>query len=452
MKLSALLLRVSRVIAVAGLIGSVVGLPAHAQLSFTGEPRTQNFDGLSNTGINNAWVQSITLPGWYLRNTNGNANVASYFADDGSTATGRIYSYGTTNSNERALGSVSSSTSGGQYYFLRLINQTGQTVTNFKITYTGEQWRRASTNTQELAAAYRIFPSTPSLTTNSTYTGSYTQVANLNFTSPNIIGGASSLDGNAAANKRVKAATVTTNWLVNQELWIRWHDTDDASFDHGLAIDDVSFAVFPSITALSSTTITAGSVNQSLTIAGTNFFPNISTVLWNGMEIIPSFVTSTTITFSIPNSYITRPGYAKISVSNTSAAVSEAIPIAIVEIPANTIPVLTVGVTSTQIVGSTITMNFFIVNRSAEQATNVTITPFLTSLNGAVSSAANPTITFSSDTIAGNTSRTGTIIFNYSPDPTAGNYIFRLRGTFTYNGVAIPSGFGTAQRVRVLAP
>jgi hypothetical protein len=443
MKLSTLSHLINKTLMVTVLFGSVM-LPVHAQLSFLGIPRSQDFNELITTG-SASWTQNITLPGWYLRNNNGNGNVTTYFADEGATATGRIYSYGTGTSTERALGSVSSSSS-DQYYYLRLTNQSGQTITNFTLKYTGEQWRRAANaSAQRLDFSYRLFSSAPSLVESATYTASYTDFDDLDFSSPVTGTVAATLDGNAAANRSVKMATVTINWLPNAELWLRWYDDDNTGTDHGLAIDDVSFAVYPTVTSLSSTTIAAGSTNQNLTITGTHFFSDASTVLWNGSTIAPTSVTPTQITFAIPNSYLSKPGYAKISVSNTGSVVSETAVLVITETPADNTPNLTVGISSVGKSGNTVTVDFFIANRSTGTATSVTILAADVSLAGKM---ADDPVTINATTVAPNGYIKGTATFTYSPSaPGTGTYLFRLKGKFNYSSTT--GSFATAQRISV---
>src|ERR1043165_4451688 len=109
---------------------------------------TQNFDGLDTiTSTANA---SSKLPvGWSVFEFAGNSSAGSrvdqkYLANNGSSSTGDTYSYGTTGSLERALGSVVSSSISTQYG-ARFVNNTGGTITSFTIRYRGEQWRMGAT-------------------------------------------------------------------------------------------------------------------------------------------------------------------------------------------------------------------------------------------------------------------------------------------------------------------
>src|SRR5690606_37741953 len=82
---------------------------------------TQDFNSLAITGTTN----SLSIPGWQLDETGGGARDNElYAADNGNSNTGDTYSYGSTGSNDRALGSLLSGSLVSKFgaYF---INQTG---------------------------------------------------------------------------------------------------------------------------------------------------------------------------------------------------------------------------------------------------------------------------------------------------------------------------------------
>ena len=207
---------------------------AQAPLGTIGVPYTQNFNSLANSGTSNPWTNNTTLSGWYAAQQNG--SLSTYRADNGSSNTGALYSYGSTGETERALGSVSSSTPGTIYYGVRLENNTGVAITSLDIAYTGEQWRNGgNTAQQKLAFAYQVGDNLTSLTT-----GNWTAVSTLDFTGPITGSTASALDGNAAANRVAISGTINVLIMPGQEIMLRWMDINDAGNDHGLAIDDLS--------------------------------------------------------------------------------------------------------------------------------------------------------------------------------------------------------------------
>jgi hypothetical protein len=134
---------------------SAYGKPEGAQSLST--PYTQNFDTLASIGATNTWTNDSTLPGWYA--AQGSGSLTTYRANNGSSTTGALYSYGSTGSTDRALGSLSSVTPLTLYYGVRMVNDTGLAIASFVITYTGEQWRVGSNTVaplQKLAFAYRV--------------------------------------------------------------------------------------------------------------------------------------------------------------------------------------------------------------------------------------------------------------------------------------------------------
>jgi uncharacterized protein len=194
----------------------------------------QNFDSLG-TGIVNWTNDSTFLPGWYA--AAGNTPPTSFAASNGSTTTGAFYNFGATSASDRALGAIPS---GGTNYFygVRLINNTGSTITGLNIGYTGEQWRNSGTNAaQKLDFQYQI--GATSITA-----GTWTDFNTLDFSSPIFSNTAAVLNGNVAANQTAKSGSLSGLTLTNgNEIWLRWQDLNDPNTDHGLAIDNFSVSV-----------------------------------------------------------------------------------------------------------------------------------------------------------------------------------------------------------------
>jgi hypothetical protein len=190
---------------------------------------SQNFNSLANTGTGIPWTDNSTIPGWYSTRT-------TYNAANGSSNAGALYSFGTTATTERALGSVGSGSTGTVFYGARFVNNTGTTISAIKVTYTGEQWRNGgNVSTQTVNFAYQS--SASSLT--SLTAGTWTNVPNLNFTSPTVGAIAATLDGNAGANSAGIVYTITGLSIpANHEIMIRWEDIDHSGSDHGLGIDN----------------------------------------------------------------------------------------------------------------------------------------------------------------------------------------------------------------------
>lgn len=223
--------------------------PSSISISTLGTPITQNFNTLSQTGTSNAWSDDTTLPGWYAQ-FGANSGLPTTYRT-GNSGTGGIYSYGISGVNlpsDRALGSTASGTTGEIFYALKLVNDTGATITSLDISFTGEQWRGGGCGTAGCVPAaqqldFQYQKALPGVITdaNSPSTG-WVDLDSLDFITP-VPGTdqtAFSLDGNAEANRTAKSATLSLSILAGEEIWLRWRDSDDASNDHAVAIDDLS--------------------------------------------------------------------------------------------------------------------------------------------------------------------------------------------------------------------
>lgn len=214
--------------------------PVPAQILLGAGSYQQNFDALG--GTNNGWTNNVTLPGWYA--SKGGGPATNYFAGSGGSTGGGIYSFGATA--DRALGSLGAA-SIHYAYGVRFSNDTDAAQSGFVISYTGEQWRSGSTVAPHaLAFSYQI--SNRPFT--NAHSGTWTAVGALDFSSPNLAGSQTALNGNAATNRHsfsnivLKGVTV----LPGHELFLRWLDVDDTGFDNGLAIDDL-FISFRAVTS-----------------------------------------------------------------------------------------------------------------------------------------------------------------------------------------------------------
>jgi len=87
-----------------------------------GTPLTENFDTLVKSG-QGIWVNNTTIPGWYHARTGSGTTIV---ANDGSSSTGSLFSYGTGANTDRALGSVGSgnATAGSFFWGVRLSNSS----------------------------------------------------------------------------------------------------------------------------------------------------------------------------------------------------------------------------------------------------------------------------------------------------------------------------------------
>lgn len=191
----------------------------------------QDFNSLSNSGSTNS-----TLPiGWSFVEVGSGGNT-TYAADAGTSNVGNTYSYGTASETDRALGSVRSGSVASSYGVL-FLNTSGVTITTISVLYTGEQWRLGGTNrTDALRFKY-------SLDATDLVSGTWTDVANLDFVTPATAGPTGAYNGNQVANRTNIAFDITgLNIPSGSSIWLRWEDTDVTGSDDGLAIDDVNIS------------------------------------------------------------------------------------------------------------------------------------------------------------------------------------------------------------------
>ena len=199
----------SRILACIATIG-ITASAAHAlSIEITGAGSySQDFNTLPTSGNSNTWTDDVTIPGWYASRT-------TLIASTGSGNSGGLYSFGSTSSTERALGSIGSSSANPVAYGILFQNNSGSAITIDSIAYTGEQWRNGGTTMLDgLTLEYRITATSEGVNGTATITVTAVPVASvdvsLNPTS--IVVGATST-GTAttrdASNNVLTGRTVT---------------------------------------------------------------------------------------------------------------------------------------------------------------------------------------------------------------------------------------------------
>ena len=244
-----------------------------AQVSITSisTPITQNFNTLAQNGTTNTWADNTTIPGWY-------SNRTVYIGDAGTSTTGALYSYGTSASSDRALGLLSSSTTIFQFA-IRLVNNTGRTLSGLNISYNGEQWRQTA-NSQSLVFESQVNASSISA-------GTWIANTSFNFTSPKT-GTAGALDGNASGNFIPISGTLSSTVTNGQEIWLRWTKTGTTS--PGLSIDDISITANAAISSnanLSNLILSAGTLSPTFTSATTSYTSTVANSV-TGITVTPT--------------------------------------------------------------------------------------------------------------------------------------------------------------------
>lgn len=212
-------------------------LALFSQVSITGTLHTNNTPGTAtytnhfNTlpnqpALNQIWIDNSTLVDWY-------ADQDQYDVDDGGNTSSDLKDYGDDNAPDRALGALSSSTK-QPIYGIGFINNTGSTILQIQVIYTGEQWRRGgSGHINTLNFQYQQAD-----LSDVSDGGNWLDVDALDFHSVNTGTPGASLDGNA--NKAYISSIFAVNVPNGSEVWLRWADQNDTGSDDGLAIDDLT--------------------------------------------------------------------------------------------------------------------------------------------------------------------------------------------------------------------
>jgi len=226
-------------VTLAGTAGATVYPTGPVPIALGATAYAQDFDTLASSG-----ASGTALPaGWQVSENGGNAN-QSYAVGTGSSNAGNVYSFGSTGSGDRALGSLTSGNLGPVYYGALFTNALGSTLDSLTVSYTGEQWRRGSTpagaNTSDrLTFQYR-------LAAGNLDTGSWTTVDRLAFLAPSTATGEGALNGNLDTNRTGLSATISGLGIASGATFaIRWVDLDATGADDGLGIDDVSVLAAP---------------------------------------------------------------------------------------------------------------------------------------------------------------------------------------------------------------
>jgi hypothetical protein len=226
---------------------------ATAQITYSGGTYFENFDGIvwqNDQGIVMANVGAVgaqdALPGlanWQAARVAGTATTTfALYAKDGSSGTGRLYSFGDIYVQERALGSVASGTVTAGFG-ASFLNASSDTFSSITMSFDREVWRNQSAAADDSLAFAYGFASSGIGSTDFLTHSSMTAFAALNATAPADLGGVTSAarNGNTAPYQAAVSATITgMSWAPGDTLFIRWNDTDNTGTDAGVGIDNLS--------------------------------------------------------------------------------------------------------------------------------------------------------------------------------------------------------------------
>jgi len=200
---------------------------------------TQNFDVLPAVK-DSIWENGTSyMDGWFVQRTKQKNTIV---VSPGNNIGGNLYSFGSTGSADRALGSQSSLLAGEFAWGLLLQNNTGSTIYSIDISFTGEQWRISEVTAGEhkVAFSYAINSDKAAFMLSPKADDSWIAYPELNFKAPHFYTTGGGRNGNLPENRTHLSAVLAVDIPDGHYLMLRWKDADEPDTDHGLAIDDFS--------------------------------------------------------------------------------------------------------------------------------------------------------------------------------------------------------------------
>ena len=224
--------------------------------------------GVGGLGLSN------TMQGWY-----GWGSVASHFGGhQGDQSKGGIIDFGTlsaTNANlggtNRALGLLSTSTSGSSAFGVKFINNSTNSLSYITLNYIGEIWRNQPVSN---SLVFSFYIDTAGTNAFSPTNGSATFVSSMDVNFNTNAAGLLILDGTQSSNQISLAVTnlAVGDWPTNAALWLVWQQMNGAGGAQGIAIDKLNFfattapVAAPAAVTQPASGITAGSAMLNATI------------------------------------------------------------------------------------------------------------------------------------------------------------------------------------------
>jgi hypothetical protein len=204
--------------------------------------------------INNNFVGGLglsnTMPGWYGAADTlfpGVDGITRFGAQDGDQTTGGVIDFGPNDApgalgTNRALGLLSTGTTGSTTFALKLINTSGATLNYASLGFIGELWHNG-TGTRTMSVGFTVdntansFTLTPESISNSTY------IPSLAFSFPTALV-VTAVDGTSPAYQTNLSVTNVPvgAWSPGGALWVIWAiDYYGSGGGNGYAIDNLNF-------------------------------------------------------------------------------------------------------------------------------------------------------------------------------------------------------------------
>lgn len=234
-----------------------------------------------------------SMPGWYGATDTlyaGVDGITRFGAQDGDQTTGGVIDFGPNDNGSfhganRALGLLSTSTTGSTTFALKLVNTSAAAVNSISLGFIGELWHNG-TGSRVMSFGYTLDPSASSflLTSESITNVSTVVVTNLCFSFPTapVV---TTVDGTQSANQVVLGTNnmaLASSWTPNGALWLIWSiNFYGSGSGNGYAIDNLNFYAAPATNTLTAPTLTGVAYHSTGVNAGLEFnfvsSPGVST-------------------------------------------------------------------------------------------------------------------------------------------------------------------------------
>lgn len=223
--------------------------PAVSTAGFTGTYQ-ENFDVLKvtdraplrGTSQVNQQQKIPTLVGWQAARLGGEKTTnLGLSPSEGADGGGSLYSFGTADGEDRALGAVSTK-SASMAFGTSLTNASDRTFTRVKVKYVAELWRTPSQALDKMPFSYGT---TAAGVTEEDYLTNQAMMPfdELDARVPAPENTSAAVDGNAPGNRQEITGVIEgLNWKPGETMFFSWTLADGRGMGSGIGIDDLEIA------------------------------------------------------------------------------------------------------------------------------------------------------------------------------------------------------------------